>query len=512
MKVNGQLELAQLEQIASTSPTPVPTGRMYIDVTTPTAGIPKIYNGTSWRTIQLGQTSAAISQNSGKAVTVDWSTGLVQKVVLTDNCVISFSNPVSGSEHTLIVVQSASANYCYMLGMSDQDTHREAYQPKKALTYGNTATYKWLYVAGIKSAVTSSTTMGGGAPLTAPPTLITGMDLSPDGKTLSAGRTSSPYNLTYDITDADKGSVSPFGLQNITTPATLAAQAVGISYGLDGKSVFTVGGSTPYIQGWLTNRGSSLTVLPNPGVLPTGAGRCINIHPTGFFVGVGHTTSPNMSVYPYDGAAWGTKLTDPATLPVAAVTALAWSPQGDYLTVANGPTTPFIQTYAFSISGGVGTIGAVASNPASLPSAGPAGSLGRALAWRPQGDYIAMASTSAVDNYLYVVGFNRTTGAYGSLVTVTSVPAAAVTCLAWSPDGQYLVVGCGTTPFLYIYDFSSATLGTVATIGVNPGQQVNEIVMHPSGDYMFLGLNASPYIFVQSMPTKVRNYSRIAGP
>lgn len=49
MKVNGQLEGAQLEQIAAASTTPTSTGRMYIDVVDPTNAFPTFYNGTGWK-------------------------------------------------------------------------------------------------------------------------------------------------------------------------------------------------------------------------------------------------------------------------------------------------------------------------------------------------------------------------------------------------------------------------------------------------------------------------------
>ncbi len=510
MKVLGQLEGAQLEQIASASPTPTPTGRMYIDVTTPTVPIPRIYMGSAgWKPINMGQSSAAILQNSGKACTVDWSTGLVQEVVLTDNATISFSNPVAGATHTLIIVQATSTTiFCFALNMTDQDTHRGAYQPQVPIIYNQNRVYQWVYVSGIKAAITSVPALVA-APVTAAPTLITGMDLSPDGKTLSLGRTSSPFLACYDISESwQAGNNSPFGLQNITTPATLAAQAVGASYGLDGKSIYIVSGTTPFIQGWQTNRGIATTVFANPGTLPPAAGRCINIHPSGNFVGVGHTTTPFMSIYPLTGSGYGTKVTDPVSLPAAAVTALAWSAQGDYLAAAS-QSSPFIQVWAFTASPGTGAFGAVSANPGTLPSNGPAGSLGRGIAWRPQGDYIAMAN--ATTPFLYVVPFNRATGAFGTALTVTNIPAGATTCVAWSPDGQYLIVGCGTTPFLYIYDFGSALLNTNVTLAANPGNQVNEIVVRPDGELCYLGLNAgTPFITAFQMPTKARNYVRIS--
>lgn len=509
MKVNGQLEVAQLEQIANASPTPTPTGRVYADVTVPTAAVPRFYNGSSWVPISVGQSTSLISQNSGLAVTVNWATGLNQQVVLTNHTVISFTNPVPGAVHTLVIVQTnAAIVFRYTLNMSDQAVKRQAYQPIGVIPPGDVASYTWFYQAGVKSALTTMPTSNV-APLTAPPTLITGMDLSPDGKTLSYGRTSSPFNATYDVTENWYGYVAPLGLQNITTPATLAAQALGVSYTPDGKSLFIVSGTTPFIQGWLTNRGTATTVYANPVTLPTGAGRCINVHPAGTFVGVGHTTTPFMSVYPNLGGSYGTKYIDSGQPAAGAITGLAWSPQGDYLTGVS-QFAPFIQTWTFVNTGATGTIGIVSANPASPPSGGPAGSLGRAVAWRPQGDFIAMANTTTP--FLYVVPFNRATATYGTALTVTNIPAGATTCVAWSPDGQFLLVGCGTTPFFYIYDFSSFLLNTNVTLTANPGQQVNEIVVHPNGETLFLGLNAGVFIISYQMPTKIRNYLRLTGP
>lgn len=48
MKLDGQLESAQLENISSGSPTPTSLGRMYADVTDPANVLPRVYDGTSW--------------------------------------------------------------------------------------------------------------------------------------------------------------------------------------------------------------------------------------------------------------------------------------------------------------------------------------------------------------------------------------------------------------------------------------------------------------------------------
>lgn len=47
MKVDGWLEKAQYENLAG-APTPASTGRVYCDITAPTAAVPYMYNGTKW--------------------------------------------------------------------------------------------------------------------------------------------------------------------------------------------------------------------------------------------------------------------------------------------------------------------------------------------------------------------------------------------------------------------------------------------------------------------------------
>ncbi len=510
MRVLGELGQAQLEQIASTSPTPTPTGRVYIDVTSPLAGVPKVYDGSAWRTMRMGQTVAAVTQSSGKAVTVDWSTGLNQQVTLTDNCVISFSNPVEGEIHTLIVKQSTSQvlSYLHTFNMTDQDARRKNYQPIGAIATNNDQVYRWFYKASVRAAITTIPANFFTSTGFAPATLGTGIDISPDMKYMAMGRTSSPYATNFSLVDVATMITHPFGVA-YATPTAAAAQVVGVAYGPANRAVFYATGSTPYIEGHVTaSLGVGTTVFANAVTLPTGAAKCVAVHPTGYWAGVGHTTSPFISVYPVNGLGFGTKIADPGTLPAAQVNSFAWSPQGDYI-AATGQTTPFIQVWPWTVNAttGAGTFGTVVANPGILPAGGPAGALGKGLAWRPQGDYIAIAMTTTP--YLYVVPFNRSTGAYGTALTITALSGAAQ-CVQWTPDGQYLLVGTGTTPYFYCYDFSTFTIGTpVAFDGSNPGQAVNDMAVHPNGEYVLLALNAGVFIYAYNLPVKARSYVRL---
>lgn len=506
MKVWGQLEGGQLEQVVG-NPTPSPTGRIYIDITNPLSAVPYIYNGTAWRTLQLGQTAATVVQNSGKACTVDWSQGLYQQVVLTDNAVISFSNPVSGAEHNLLVTQAttlagAAVLYNVSFNMIDQDTDYMPYQPAP-LRAGENQLFKWFYKAGVKAAYANVPSVS--RTLISVATLATGVAIAPDESIVTMGRTTSPFTSTYILGKGSPGAQDPTRSQ--TVPTALVAQAVGVAFSPDSKICYTCSGTTPFVQASANNLGTIGTIYTAPTAL-AGAAKCIAVSPNGLHVAVGHATTPFMSVLPWLGNAWGTKLFDPSTLPAAQVNGVAFSPCGDFISAAS-QSTPFIQTWNLAgQSIGTTSVGAYITAPLTLPAGGPAGALGKTIAWRPQGDYIAMAMTTTP--FLYVVPFNRASGVYGTPLTVSSVPAAALTCLAWTPDGQYLICGMGSSPFFTIYDFSASTLGTLVTLdGSNPGQQVNDIAVSPAGDYMILALNAGAFAQTFTLPTKARNYLRM---
>ena len=84
---------------------------------------------------------------------------------------------------------------------------------------------------------------------------------------------------------------------------------------------------------------------------------------TGNYLAVARTISPYISVYPWSGSGFGTKFSNPATLPASTGYGVAFSPAGDTIAVAHD-TTPFISVYPWSGSG----FGTKFSNPATLPT------------------------------------------------------------------------------------------------------------------------------------------------
>lgn len=70
-------------------------------------------DGASWIRsttfiVANGQPTVYDAGNSGTSITINWNNGPVQKLTLTGNCTVSFSNPLSGGTYTLILVQDGT--------------------------------------------------------------------------------------------------------------------------------------------------------------------------------------------------------------------------------------------------------------------------------------------------------------------------------------------------------------------------------------------------------------------
>lgn len=518
MNVHGELKRAQLEQSVG-DPADAITSRMYSDITDPSAALPKFYNGTAWKTLSYVDTSSTIySQNSGKSVTVNWSNGNTQVVNLTDNTVISFSNPVEEEIYTLIVRQNSTATlgdgnlYNFTLNMSDLETNGKPYQPECSIPLGKQRVFKFLYRAGITPAVTNVPAQSWSL-LNYTATAHFGSAFSRDGKAWASGRGTTPFvDVGLAFGDVSSTQQNPIGYINLVTPTASAGVVTDVVFHPIKNIMVQANQTTPFIQTFFLNHYSpSPAAIANPGTLPTGAANCVIIHPTGNYVGVGHATTPFISVYPFDGTAYGTKLTNPGTLPLAQVTSAAFSHQGDYLAVADATASPGnnLTVYAFTDSAGTGSIGgAVQTSLAGFPAAVGVGA--RGVAWRPQGDFIAVALNASP--YLAVVVFNRSSGTFGSSLSTSGAGLVAqANSVAWSPCGQYLVVCCnasGGSSTLYVIDFSSQTIGAAVTMdgGIASGVNMNCVSISPTGEYMIISYNASPWSLVLSMPKKTKNY------
>lgn len=511
MNVHGELRRAQLEQSVG-DPADAISARIYADITAPAAVLPKFYDGTSWRTLSLVDISV-YEQNSAKAVTVNWSNGNTQSVTLTDNAVISFSNPVEGETYTLIIIQNSTATlgdgnlYNFILNMSDLETNGKPYQPECVIPLGKQRVYKFLYQAGITPAVTNvpaqSWTISG---LTAESHY--GSSFSRDGKKWAAGRDTTPYVDHSPVSLTSPTQQNPLNYCNLLTTTASPGVVYDVEFHPTKPIMFQASITSPYIKAFFLNDTAPTTAAANPGTLPAGSSYAISSHPTGNYVGVAHATSPYFSVYPFDGATFGTKLSNPGTLPAGTGVAIRFSPTGDYLAVGF-QASPYIHVYAFSDAAGTGTIGAKSADPSSLPAGNP-NAQSNTISWRPQSDFVAMGINSSP--YLFVAPFDRASGTFGTPLSVAGAGiVAAIYSTAWTPDGQYLVavgINSGGSSTAYVIDFSSQTIGASVTFdgSILSGVQMNSVDICPNGEYMAISYQASPWSVVRALPKKVRNY------
>jgi hypothetical protein len=163
---------------------------------------------------------------------------------------------------------------------------------------------------------------------------------------------------------------SGFGTK-YSNASTVNGLGGGISMNANGTQVVVSHSGTPYISLYPWSSGYG-TKYSNPSTLPTGAPSTGSLSPSGFDVGfnpitndvaIGYTTSPYITVYPVTSSGFGTKYSDPSSLPVGTVDSLKFSSTGTLLG-AGAASSPYIAVWDWS-----GGFGSKYSNPSTLPVA-----------------------------------------------------------------------------------------------------------------------------------------------
>jgi hypothetical protein len=181
------------------------------------------------------------------------------------------------------------------------------------------------------------------------------------------------------------------------------------------------------------------------------------------YIAVAHSDSPFITAYPWSGSGFGTKFSDPATLPAGVGIGVAFSPDGDAIAVAHG-TSPFITAYPWSGSG----FGTKFSNPATLPAG-----LGRVVAFTPAGDAIAVVHDSSP----FVTAYPWSGSGFGTkYANPATLPAGTGRGMAFSIAGDAIAVVHDSSPFVTAYPWSGSGFGTKyanpATLPANTGRGV----------------------------------------
>jgi hypothetical protein len=283
---------------------------------------------------------------------------------------------------------------------------------------------------------------------------------------VAVGSASFPFALVYPWS-------SGFG-SKYSDPASAPAAAGRVAFTPDGTKLFVADGASPNIDGYPWTLGTGF------GTLPTGLGNGVDA--TNSDAAVAHSTTPFVSAYPINTGAFGSKYSDPGTLPAGNAFAIKFSPSAAHV-IIGGNTTPFVWAYPWSAG-----FGTKVSDPATLP----AGSLtDDALGWSPSGNDVAMAHDSSpfITVWAWSAGFGSKYSNPGTL------PTGNGRAVGWSPDGAYLIVGHTTTPFVSAYPWSSGFGTKVSDPGTLPaGAGRGKICFPNSGADVVMAHGTSPFV------------------
>lgn len=249
-------------------------------------------------------------------------------------------------------------------------------------------------------------------------------------------------------------------------------------------TLHVVSGTSPYVEGYAF-AGLFGTKLSNPGTLPAGAANCIAQHPAEDYLAVGHATSPYVSVYGWDGAAYGSKVANPATLPAGTVNGASWAPDGSVLIVAHD-SSPYVTAWPFAPASGLGT---KYSDPVTALAGNANG-----IAFHPSGRWVAVATASSP--YIEVYAWDSTTGFGAKCANPSTLPSSIAGGVAWSPDGRFLAVAHTLSPYVTVYEFDGRfgeKLSNPATLPTGHGQAV---AFSPSGGHLAVAHETTPFVSV----------------
>ncbi len=149
-----------------------------------------------------------------------------------------------------------------------------------------------------------------------------------------------------------------------------------------------------------------------------------------------------------------------------------WSPNGEFLAVAH-TTTPFVTVYQKKGTALTKLVGGGGQFSSTLPTGNAS-----CLAWSPNGEFLAVGhafSTRSLSIY------QRAGATFTKLTDGASWPPAEVFSVAWSPNGQFLACAHATTPFISVYSRASVTFTKLTNPSTMPTATGRAVAFTPGG-------------------------------
>lgn len=315
---------------------------------------------------------------------------------------------------------------------------------------GNDAYSGTIFIAGNGAIEFDESTGFGTAsyPSTAVPAVPRGVAVHPSGNYVAVGGIGSPYVRSYTIVGGTFGtSAQGVGSGYINSAYKLAWNSAGTAL-LIGHTSYPY--ATIFGFNAATNTYDTARYTP-PSTYISGDAYSVDWHPTGSYVALGTGSSPYINVYAISGTAWGSKSSNPSTLPANVVNGIKFSPNGQYIALAE--QSGYVSVYGFS-SGVIGT-----------RYSQSCGSTVRDVDWSPDGTQLVVAVSNA---YPYVEAYPWNNPGFGTKYTGPSPAPTNIGNIArtakFTPAGNAVILG-GDGSDLNAYEWSATGWGTKYTNG-----------------------------------------------
>ena len=138
------------------------------------------------------------------------------------------------------------------------------------------------------------------------------------------------------------------------------------------------------------------------------------------------------------------------------------------------------------------------TNPGTLPAG-----TGYGTAWSPDGRFLSVAHGTTP----YITIYERSGTTFTKLTNPGTLPLSTGYGTAWSPDGRFLSVAHPSSPYITIYERSGTTFTKLTDPGTLPTDTGRGTAWSPDGRFLSVAHYNSPYITIYqtsgSTPTGV---------
>jgi 6-phosphogluconolactonase (cycloisomerase 2 family) len=244
--------------------------------------------------------------------------------------------------------------------------------------------------------------------------------------------------------------------------------------------------------------------IADPATLPTGDSYGTAFSPNGQYLTVAHSVSPFLTIYKADYTTGSfTKLANPTNLPPAAGKSVSFSNDGKYLSVSHD-TSPFITIY--DIDYATDTFTKVA-DPATTPTG-----TARGMAFSPNDRYLSVAHYTSP--FLTIYRVDSTTNTFTKLNNPATLPAGAGQDVFFSPDGKYMSVAHLLSPFLTTYEvnMSTNTFTKLTDPSVLPTGDAYDVAYSPNGKYLSVVHYTSPFVALYEVDYATNTFTKLPNP